>query len=762
MKKRYNLIITCFLLLSFPLFITAQTQISGVVRQEDSNNGVAYAVIKAGDQTILSNESGQFSGILPGLVSEFDVECLGFKTKSFLTADFKDLSSVVVELERNPVEFGEILISESPVYKVSHSHEVFDRSKMVVQPLDAGDLIRGVPGFSVMKRGAYALEPVFRGFNQEQINILFDGLVQYNHACPNRMDPATTHIIPEEINKVEIVRGPFSVRYGPVMGAVLNFQTENMSNCENGWNGSVETAYETNSQGKSGRTYLGYKGNKFDIYFNGAIKDYENYKSGAGDIISSSFNKKDYGVKLAYNPTANQRIQLVWKQAFLRDAKYAGLPMDARSDDSNMASINYRIDQLSKNVLSLEAGIFGNQVDHVMDNFDRPNFAMVESVSTVFADTYGGKLELAVIPSKNMLSFIGLDHRSLFRDGVRDRHVKKNMMTGADLPVPVDFVDKIWQNSQLQSSGIFLENKYFPTGQLTFNLGLRADLVASQINDPAEDFADLYTLEDKSEFNFSGNLSASYQANRNTVLQFGLGRGVRSASIDERYINHFSVGKDPYELVGNPDLKPEINYQAELSLQKKWQHFGFETNLFYALLQNLITAAVDGSLPRKYSPWMEPKFAKRFVNVEEGYKTGFEVNAFADLTKELSLVWNYMYTYAQNITWNEPISRIPPMETGLMIKYERPVWWVNLQGRYVFEQNRTAASFGEVPSEDFLLFHFRAGVKPLKGLFVGIALENILNEQYVEFLNWSYDSSFGQGIIAEPGRNLSIFLKYSF
>lgn len=759
--SKYILLMALYFLTG-PLMLTAQNRVAGVVRQESSGKAVPYAVIRAGELIIIADDAGRFSGVLPGKVLTIEVECLGFETKSFPISDFKDQGSMLIRLERIPVEFGEILISSSPAFKASHSHEIFDRSKMVVQPLDAGDLIRGVPGFGVMKRGAYALEPVFRGFNQEQINIIFDGLVQYNHACPNRMDPATTHIIPEEIGKVEIVRGPFSVRYGPVMGAVLNFQTENMSKCENGWNGSLETAYETNSQGKSGRAYLGYKGNKFDIYFNGAIKDYENYKSGAGDTIPSSFNKKDYGVKLGFNPTSNQRIQLVWKQAFLRDAKYAGLPMDARSDDSNMASISYRIDQLSKKVLSLEAGIFGNQVDHVMDNFERPAFALVEAVSTVFADTYGGKAELSVIPAKNSLSFIGFDHRSIFRDGVRNRHVKKNMMTGADLPVPMDFVDKIWQKSHLQSTGIFVENRYFPSGQLTFNLGLRADMVTAQINDPAEDFAALYTLEDKSEFNFSGNVSVSYQANRNTVFQFGLGRGVRTASIDERYINHFAVGKDPYELVGNPDLKPEFNYQAELSLQKKWQHFGLEANLFYSLLQNLITAAVDESLPRKYTPWVEPKFAKRFVNVDEAYKTGFELNAFADLTSDLSLFWNYMYTHAQNVTWDEPVSRVPPMETGFMLKYEKPVWWASFQGRYVFEQNRTATSFGEVSSADFLLFHFRAGVKPVKGLFIGLAMENILNEDYVEFLNWSYDVSFGEGLIAEPGRNLSLFLKYSF
>jgi iron complex outermembrane receptor protein len=44
-----------------------------------------------------------------------------------------------------------------------------------------------------------------------------------------------------------------------------------------------------------------------------------------------------------------------------------------------------------------------------------------------------------------------------------------------------------------------------------------------------------------------------------------LGRAQRSGSLTERFINYFPVGQDPYEMLGNPQLLPEVNNQADLT-----------------------------------------------------------------------------------------------------------------------------------------------------------------------------------------------------
>jgi iron complex outermembrane receptor protein len=101
------------------------------------------------------------------------------------------------------------------------------------------------------------------------------------------------------------------------------------------------------------------------------------------------------------------------------------------------------------------------------------------------------------------------------------------------------------------------------------------------------------------------------------------------------------------------------------------------------------------------------------------------------------------------------------MEGGLKISYEKSKWWVAADARFVAKQNRVATSFGEVETPGFNIFNTRMGVKPFKGMILGLTVENILDTEYVEFLNWSFNKLIGEGLVREPGRNISLYFKYS-
>ncbi|MBQ0740308.1 TonB-dependent receptor, partial [Aquimarina celericrescens] len=83
-----------------------------------------------------------------------------------------------------------------------------DLTERVTQPKNVADLFRDINGFGLIKRGNYAIDPSFRAAQYEQLNIQYDGGTKVMHACPNRMDPITTHVMPEDISKIEVVRGP--------------------------------------------------------------------------------------------------------------------------------------------------------------------------------------------------------------------------------------------------------------------------------------------------------------------------------------------------------------------------------------------------------------------------------------------------------------------------------------------------------------------------------------------------------------------------
>ena len=292
-------------------------------------------------------------------------------------------------------------------------------AEKVVQPKNVADLFNDINGFSVIKRGNYAIDPSFRASQYEQLNIRYDGGTKAMHACPNRMDPITTHIIPEEIERIEIIKGPYTVRYGATFGGVINMVTQKPDYQDRGLHGKVSAGYESNGSSLVNMAQVQFIQDTYDVVGNVGYRDFGNYEDGNGTEIPSSFRSTDYGVKTGYNITENQRLQAHWRQSFGRDVLHAALPMDTEFDNSSILSLDYKISNLGKTVKSLTAKVYYSFVDHLMTNNNRPTFMMMEASSAVEATTIGGKLELNWKPTQKLNIFSGFDAMHIGRDGGR-------------------------------------------------------------------------------------------------------------------------------------------------------------------------------------------------------------------------------------------------------------------------------------------------------------------------------------------------------
>ena len=293
---------------------------------------------------------------------------------------------------------------------------------------------------------------------------------------------------------------------------------------------------------------------------------------------------------------------------------------------------------------------------------------------------------------------------------------------------------------------------------------MRADFISSSVNDPASDFLALYggEIEDASETNISGNTSVKYQSN-GFQTQLALGRGIRTATMIERYINHFSVGVDPYEYVGNPNLDPEINNQIELSFSKRFESIELGASIFYSYLENYIVPVVNNLIPRKFMPTTPPIVSKQFVNIDKASQTGVEFNFNYKATDKLLFTSEFSYTYAENIDMKEPLAQIPPFMATVGAKFENKNYWFALNSRLVANQSRVATSFMEKKTPGFGTLDFRAGFEPIKNLLVGAAVLNVFDKIYYEHLNFAYkNSNTLSGKIYEPGRNFTTYIKYKF
>ena len=638
----------------------------------------------------------------------------------------------------------------------------------IVQPKNVADLFNNINGFSVIKRGNYAIDPSFRGAQYEQLNIQYDGGTKAMHACPNRMDPITTHIIPEEISKIEIIKGPYTVRYGATFGGIVNLVTQKPDYEDHGLHGKVSGGYESNGNSLVNLVQLQYIQDKYDIVANAGYRDFGNYEDGDGIEIPSSFRSLDYGVKLGYNFSEDQRLQAHWRQSFGRDVLHAALPMDTEYDNSSIIALDYKLDNIGKTIKSLTAKAYYSYVDHLMTNYNRPSFMMMEAASAVDATTIGGKLELNWKPSEKLNVFSGVDAMQIARDGGRTRLVK--VMNGNPLPMPMEFNDKVWQDSYITDIGLFTEAKYNLGSNAILTAGLRYDNVVSDIQDPEEDFAAMYDLEKRTEHNISGTVSIKKMVSDKFTLEAAYGRGVRSANMIERFINHFTVGQDPYEYIGNPDLKAEVNNQFEIGfkgnepLTNGFNSFKYETSFYYSFFENYIVGIVDESLTRKFNPMAEPRNPKVFRNLDEAYKTGFEAMAQLDFLDHYYFKSEFSYVYAKNKDLAESLPLTPPFTTRLSIGIDKTKYWANIQYNIVSKQDNISKSFGETSTDGYQTLDIRLGVKPIKNITLGVAVINALDEAYNNHLNFSFtnQADFGRTPITEPGRNLSAFLQFTF
>ncbi len=673
---------------------------------------------------------------------------------------------MVQAIEPDTLNIEEILITAKKV-KNGVETPVYGETIHLLNPHDGGEIFKFTPGFSVVKKGNYAMEPVLRGYKFEQLNIQFDGGVHSTNACPNRMDPAISQISVEEIEKIEVIKGPYSVRFGPVFGGVVNVISKRPVKKNNRMvSGYAEGGYQSNGSNYYANVYAQIVNKKWDFALNAGYKDYGNYKSGNGDTIASSFRRFGYTAKLGYNINKNQRVQLNVRQSFAKDVLYPGLPMDAIKDNSTIASADYAASNLSEQFLSLKIKAYTSYIDHLMSNELRPSYGATHALTPVEARNFGGRVEAGIKTGMNSILYTGVDYQYIWKNGVRNRDVYKNICVNPPVVFdpPKSFVDKVWQNSNKRDLGLFAENKWQISESFTWQLGLRVDFVSYNIKDPEQDFSELYGGDIKPDNKLSPAINSILTKDLGNGLRFqwAIAMAQRTPDLSELFINHLSVGMDAYEYVGNPNLKPESNYQTDLKVEKSGETVNFYVDLFYSRLKNYISAVVDTTIPRKFMPCANPKFTKKFTNIDDAYMTGFEAGFGVMFLKHFNYKLGVAYTYGQNLSVDEPLPEIPPFTINTALSYSVEHFEAVLNAQIAAGQNRVSTSYNESTTPGYNVFNLYLSYSPWEFLDITGAITNMFNVNYVEHLSRPYKNMDYSSLYYEPGRSFNLGIRFKF
>jgi iron complex outermembrane receptor protein len=660
------------------------------------------------------------------------------------------------------IRIKEVVIQGSTInYKVIKLDEKIETSK------STGELMQQIPGVTITKRSSFAIEPTINNYKYDQINTTINGGMSASNSCPNRMDPITTRISPNEINKIEVVRGPFEVRYGQIMGGFINIVTnENPNFKQFSFGGNIASEYNFNGNGKIISTNIEVGNETFDVDVSANYRKFNNYISGNRTEISSAY--ETYGINSGFglNISKKQRVFLNYIYSEAKDIMHAGLPMDAKYDKSNMFSLDYEFNEISEIISSFKIKLFAANEDHLMTNEYRPNAKVSLANTPVVSNDFGGRFIFELNPVKNGLINIGADFKYVAKDGNKEVTQFKNPCTSPPtiFNPPKEKVFEVWQNSNNTDIGAFFDFNYNFSQKISAKAGLRTDFIKSDIKSPEQDFINLYdgNIKPANILSFNYFAKVKYNLAENFDIELSAGHGTRNPGLLEQFINHFTVGLDAYEYVGNPHLKPESNNQINLMLTKTHKNFFTYIDLFYSQIHNYITAVVDTTIPRKFMPCKEPKFAKRFTNIKNAQQFGINFRTKIFFLKHYSANLDLNYVYAENLDLNDPLPETAPFTSLLTLGYKNKNLQVNLVNEFQAKQIRVSNLVGERESEEFTVFNINTSYLFFDKLNIGLAVDNIFDANYYRHLSRPYKNMDTTSMFYEPGRNFRLFLKYGF
>jgi iron complex outermembrane receptor protein len=427
--------------------------------------------------------------------------------------------------------------------------------------------------------------------------------------------------------------------------------------------------------------------------------------------------------------------------------------MDLREDDTWMINAGHKIIFDRSALQSWNTVIYGTFVDHLMNNHLKNLDPRMVNASTVAkTSTYGGRTEGTWESIKGVL-YAGADLRVEEAEGSRTRDFLMGPNAGKT------FIDNAWQHGRISKSALFAEY-HLPGTQFNIVFSGRLELNHSKILDAGEEFTEVYPETESSQVNPGLSIGGIKNFNNDISLGIWLGRAQRSGSLTERYINYFPVGQDPYELLGNPKLDPEVNYQGDLTFEFRTSKTSVNIDIFASWLQDHISSEIDPNLSPRLpnSPGV-----RRFINIDQAFRTGFEIGWNQALGAGMGHNLSLAYTYGQDLGRKEPLPEIAPMDISYSLysvflkKKLRP----ELTFRHVIKQNRISTEFGETETPSFSILDIAINYKMTKFLRISAGAQNLFNEAYYEHLSRSVKGSMPQPINA-PGRNYFMSLNYDF
>jgi iron complex outermembrane recepter protein len=642
------------------------------------------------------------------------------------------LITTAVILSANEVQnLEKISIVES-----ANSQIVKDVSNEQIKSGDlAESLSKNVPSISIVRRSGIANDIILRGQKKDNINIILDNAKIYG-ACPNRMDPATSHVLSNNVQSVKVIEGPYDVEnFGTLSGLVKVETKEPTKEVQGELNlGAGSYGYRKASATVSGGT------DRFKLLVSTSTEDGDQYEDGNGDNFLEqqkaknvlvpnqysrdnldAFEKKTLLTKGQFNINDDSEIKLSFTANRSDNVLYPNTPMDADYDDSNIYTVGYTARNLASFSKELNLDYYYSNVDHPMSTRLR-NSGLVNYMTAFYKTSiWGTKLKNSVEVADSLVT-LGLD------TSVRNWRGEKystNVASGVSGASTVSL-----PSTDTTNKAVFAKvEKSF--GKLDLEFASRYDY--SDIDSAS------ISNDDKKYVAFNANVFGIYNVDENTKYFAGIGKSARVPDARELYDT----------TAGNSALDQTQNYEADLGFNKTIGAFNIRPKLFYSVLKDYV-----------YN-------SGTFENIDAKIY-GLDISGFYFMTENFSLDYGMAYQRGKKdgAYADKDLAEIPPLKANLAFNYEQAKAKYTAEVVAVDSWDSYDSSAKEQELSGYAVFNLKYTNQLHKNIGLTLGLDNLFDKVYNStntYQDITYATVSSERVLFnDPGRYGYVNLKYSF
>ena len=514
-----------------------------------------------------------------------------------------------------PVSAAAVRLPEIVVSATRTARELFDvaASAAVVTSQDMrrepqttiAQQLQDIPGLQVSDggMGGGAKRISIRGESASRVLILIDGM---KISEQKSMDGSMILISPENIERIEVIKGPASVLYGSeAIGGVVNIITKKGGSKP--LQATIASKYDSSNDSftPSGSFYGAYEG--FSYRVSGDYTDAGNKHGGSGSITNTNYMQKNYSAYLDYS-WANAKVgagyDKFWANINVPSAESEGafVQPDLPRWDRERFYAFAEVEKISQYLQKIKlTGFtqetrkdFGNQIDvHQVVGSMMGKDMTVDVNSNLLTKndqrSYGATLQTDWTLGESHYIVAGVDY---LRDNLTSRETRDSYTTTVMPPFFIPTTRPSVDNGNYKNEAhqenwsIFIQDEWTFDPDWTATLGLRQSFVQSAL-DTTND-AKLETGSD-SDSNLVGSAGLVYSGLEDWRFRAQYSQGYRYPLLQQLYMGTVHGSADI--TYPNPNLKPEKSHSFELGSRYEANDIAADLAVYYTTATDYIYRA---------------------------------------------------------------------------------------------------------------------------------------------------------------------------